>query len=309
MFRDVEYVRGAKESGQIAWPDYCYLPIAGFLSALQQNASRPQDLFRVAEVSALGTWRVGKIVIRFEPQIQQALMESSFEQIPSEVLLRLPVWGLYVELSPEGSAWLQGLSFQGFSMQGLQGFYVHLEYDTKRQRPELRILLDLESGFVPVPVLLDSPTLSDSWQDMISGLQVPQALHPQEVAQQTKPLLSAIISMLLYLCSEDDFSVRPSNPRPRRVKRGVGIHVASGPQIIYTGWKTAKRLQEAQQAGSGGGTSPTPHLRRAHWHTYKVGPGRQQSVVKWLHPVLVGAKESADVFVKRVKDPSPKVFV
>jgi hypothetical protein len=30
-----------------------------------------------------------------------------------------------------------------------------------------------------------------------------------------------------------------------------------------------------------------PHVRRAHFHTYRVGPGRAGSVVKWLPPIPI----------------------
>jgi hypothetical protein len=30
-----------------------------------------------------------------------------------------------------------------------------------------------------------------------------------------------------------------------------------------------------------------PHLRRAHWHTYKTGVGRSESILKWLSPIPV----------------------
>lgn len=35
-----------------------------------------------------------------------------------------------------------------------------------------------------------------------------------------------------------------------------------------------------------------PHIRRAHWHTYLTGTGREKRILKWILPILV---KSADL--------------
>lgn len=41
--------------------------------------------------------------------------------------------------------------------------------------------------------------------------------------------------------------------------------------------------------------SPKPHIRKAHWHTYKVGRGRKKIIVKWVAPILVNTNTSDDI--------------
>lgn len=41
--------------------------------------------------------------------------------------------------------------------------------------------------------------------------------------------------------------------------------------------------------------SPKSHIRKAHWHTYKVGPGRKETIVKWVAPILVNAKDESEI--------------
>ena len=41
--------------------------------------------------------------------------------------------------------------------------------------------------------------------------------------------------------------------------------------------------------------SPRPHVRKGHWHTYKVGQGRKETRLKWLPPVMVGKGEGTTV--------------
>lgn len=50
-------------------------------------------------------------------------------------------------------------------------------------------------------------------------------------------------------------------------------------------------------------SSPRPHIRKAHWHTYKVGKGRKNILVKWISPVLVNTNESNDLIptIQKVK--------
>lgn len=38
-----------------------------------------------------------------------------------------------------------------------------------------------------------------------------------------------------------------------------------------------------------------PHIRRAHWHTYLSGKGREKRILKWVLPILV---KSADLSAK-----------
>ena len=41
--------------------------------------------------------------------------------------------------------------------------------------------------------------------------------------------------------------------------------------------------------------SPKSHIRKAYWHTYKVGPGRKETIVKWVAPILVNTKDESEI--------------
>lgn len=54
-----------------------------------------------------------------------------------------------------------------------------------------------------------------------------------------------------------------------------------------------KRREEMHSAGTGKGRrSPRPHIRKAHWQSYRVGPGRKGQKVLWIAPTMVGIKQS-----------------
>lgn len=64
-----------------------------------------------------------------------------------------------------------------------------------------------------------------------------------------------------------------------------------------TGYRIGSALQRAHEAqresapGGDAGKSPSPHIRRAHWHHFWVGPGKEPKerklVLKWLPPIPV----------------------
>lgn len=91
-----------------------------------------------------------------------------------------------------------------------------------------------------------------------------------------------------------DGSARPGKP-PRVIE--VGYHI--GPQLA-----AARRAERAALATGTGGTV-RPHVRRAHWHTYRVGPGRAEKVVHWLAPIAVHPdQEATKATVIRVPEPA-----
>lgn len=67
---------------------------------------------------------------------------------------------------------------------------------------------------------------------------------------------------------------------------------ASAPTEWVVGAAIGRQLREAGRHSGAGAThaSPRPHIRRAHWHHFRVGEGRQQLRLRWLHPLLVGTR-------------------
>jgi len=122
--------------------------------------------------------------------------------------------------------------------------------------------------------------------------------------------ISALISLILYLCSvnaEISTSTNPDKkpqiPNGKRVKKGqIRYFPPDRPTVWDVGYRIgaallAHRLAGDQKSTKGSKrphTSPRLHIRRAHWHSYWIGskkkPEERKLMVKWLHPILVGAK-------------------
>src|SRR5262249_28688382 len=147
------------------------------------------------------------------------------ESLPVELFHHLPEWCVYIEAEKDD----------------LHGAWVHLEYDHRTGREELRLLLDLRdppltvpAPFVgtlqPVPIPLIG-TLAEALDAVVAGTQagiVKRGLSPNEARAMVKsleklrPLVEPVISLVLYLCSSNaefgrggDLSRRPSRPAQR----------------------------------------------------------------------------------------------
>lgn len=133
-----------------------------------------------------------------------------------------------------------------------------------------------------------------------------QTARPTERQQNMAGEFAALVSLVLYLCSQaaeltdpTKPATRPTRPEPKKVKSGWRLFPPERPRI----WRVGDRLGEAIRRAEGAepaepkagptGThaSPRPHIRRAHWHAYWTGPKSDLKaralVLKWLPPIPV----------------------
>jgi hypothetical protein len=191
----------------------------------------------------------------------------------------------------------QWLSFD--LSERLEGFFAHLNIAGNSLLPELHLLLDDPDGVLhSIAVLLSVPTLEEAcrvasthhanyeekvcWSagaaQKISDEQL-TVTDPRAVAANLSPL----ISLLLYLCSQtvdyrDSTGRRktPGRPLPVQTRKGPRIFPPNEPTIWETGYRMGAPLRHALSGASGregsDRSSPTPHIRRAHWHSFWHGP-------------------------------------
>lgn len=99
-------------------------------------------------LSALAPWRLSKEVYAFDEKFGKVLRAQMQDtDIPTEALLHLPFFSVYVE-----TPW----------MNGYHGFFCHLEYDTNNHSKELRFLFLGKNGETEIGILhLDYGTIAD----------------------------------------------------------------------------------------------------------------------------------------------------
>lgn len=294
---ELEKMRFGTRPGQQDWPAWCWVP-TGISDSVVASLCRPgldeQTRRGVGEVMGfVSAWRQGKGIYRLSPDFSGQLHSTILpDALPGEVLLQLPEWCVYVPLR---------------AMAGVVGAYVRLDWDQQAKRPLLGILFDMapdagpdQSILVNLDVFLDHPSLSSALSELVAN-----DLEARDQLGDVPTLAAAawpFVDVALYLCSMDADAVAKQRPAavPRRVPRP-----SEQPCVWDVGYRVADLLRRPGSTAAMQATaehpSPTPHMRRAHWHTYLVGRGSRRDPssarreLRWVHPTLVGAGERAPV--------------
>ena len=276
-------------------------------------------------LAALASWRPTQGIYRFDGDLLDAVWQTplvssagspsapSPGKLPTDLLYHLPEWCPYIE-TPGKSVW---------NSMEIAGFFAHLEWDTEKRRPELRLVLDpSEPGdrMISVPVHLGPDTLEEALRETV--LEGAANAEAQGVAgaekirgsvEQAGALakdLAPLLSTLLYLCSanaevrdaaDPDGFRKPGNPEPKKTRKGPRLFPPEQPTVWETGYRMGAALRAAMAAGETGdpssagpestGRTVRPHYRRAHWHSFWRGPRsrpeEREITVKWIPPLPV----------------------
>ncbi|MBK1632652.1 hypothetical protein CKO31_18270 [Thiohalocapsa halophila] len=295
------------------WPEWCFLPLQGIQAVIGRGAAQlpPERFAHIGIVGALAAWRVSQGIYRFDPDLAAAVAETPLTgELPAALLYRLPEWCVYIETP--------GRTYGG---RPLHGFWAHLDYEVDGGNDELRLVLDVARtpaeamdpvhGQIPVPLILGGGTLTDALERVIeSGKQRAQALGLEVSAEALgdaeaqAAAVAPLVALVLYLCAENaeigDDVTRPARPEPKRTKRGPRLF----PPPKATSWDVGVRIgaalrrtavgegDPAASAGEGSRSRPRAHIRRAHWHTFRIGEGRTGRKVRWVAPVTVNVEDT-----------------
>lgn len=112
---------------------------------------------------------------------------------------------------------------------------------------------------------------------------------------RTKELTALGLSILVYLVT-DDLDTQRTIIKPdtgKRSRRGRPSGQADKPTtVIEVGYHIGAALRESRKqhgehAHGDGKRTVTPHVRRAHIHTFRRGKGHSERFLKWLPPIAV----------------------
>jgi hypothetical protein len=215
------------------------------------------------------------------------------------VLYRLPEWCVYI------------------SAPGVPNFFAYLDWSLGDLFAELHLLmlppenqiiqLDLRQPTIDLAiksVLSDAERIADLMDVRLENI-------PPNYVDIQSTAAAPMINLVLYLCAEnaDLGADRPGRPRPKRTKKGWRMFPPDKPRVWDVGVRIGAALRAAHLAGQteqvterteSGRQSPRPHVRRAHWHTYRTGEGRTGSTLKWLPPIAVKIEDGDIVPVIRM---------
>lgn len=285
------------------WPGWCFLPLAGWYAItcelLNKELLSPDDMPLMQTLAAVGSWRPSQDVFTFDPAVYRAVADTDLSgDIPCDVVLRLPVWCAYLELQGDNAP----------------GVFVHLEEDANEGRKELRFLFHWASeNNIAVPLHLGNFSLEESIARMMTEAKRNEPeieLLPFDSEMQ-KWIMHAL-NLTLYLCSDGiewpssgNSGQAPSSPRPQKTKKGIRLFPPDKVRIWHIGEKLGRVMRESREYApkKGPHDSPSPHIRRAHWHgfwsgTIKPKPGiasrPRRFDLRWMPPIPVGMKENDD---------------
>ena len=286
-----------KQSGKMIWPDWCFIPMAGWSAMIHGNdpITDISQTFKTALIAAVGAWRYTQGIYRFSPELHKAIEETPLDgNLPSDVILRLPEYSVYVEL-PNST---------------VQGFFAHLEYCTKAQRQELRFWIDDKRDGYPFVLHIGEWSIEEAINKAL-GVALDNCPPEQqqfaksiidEGMKETIRLFSYFVSLLLYLSSDEPDIDRveqelPKRPQLQRTKKGLALEPPLKPRIWNVGNSIATALKLwAKEPTGAEHNSPRPHIRRAHWHGFWKGERNSQERVffyKWLPPIIVNTENKA----------------
>jgi len=313
----VDEFRAVRGTELPQWPDWCFLPLGVAHAILSGGGNRRLPVEQISQIgvlAALAAWRVTQGIYRFDEEILSSLWHTPIEgDLPVDILYRLPEWCAYIE-TPD----------RRVLDHSLHGFYAHLEWDGNDGHEELRLLLDTSTGLIPFPIHLDQGGLPAGIRKAFMEAQRQMQLHGSEYhARWDDPDLIAaelvpLVSLVIYLCSAtaeyraaNGSERQPHRPPPKRTKGRERHFPAARPTVWETGYRIGAALRGAwRDAGEpAGGTHarPRPHIRRAHWHGFWLGPksrpGERRMDVRWMPPLPVGVKRIEDLVpvIRRVE--------
>lgn len=307
---------------EFQWPGWCFMPLAGAFAIATQGrdlVDSPEEVRAnitqvVSDIGALTAWRATQGIYRFHPEVFESVWETELtDKLPVELFYRMPEWCPYIEtpgkfLNPK---------------QRLFGFFAFLEFDKNTEEHELRLMLDLGSDKMTLlPVILHisgRKTIADMIQGYVDTVMqhapADIGFTREEIREWLTASATAIVnsvkpclSLLLYLCStasdirESGGSLRlPRRPAPKKVKGGMKLFPPDKPTIWDTGWRLGAMIDRSraqyEKGPSEGGThtSPVPHIRKPHWHSFWKGPKKEPEkrnlVCYWLPPIPVRVRD------------------
>ncbi len=300
-----------KLSGEMSWPDWCFLPMDGWIAiarAGHENEPLIATTLRAAQISAPVTWSLTKGIFEFDPEVYTELMSSEFTgKLPSEVLLRLPYWCVYIKTPLLDDSGIE-----------VEGFFAMLEFDYRRRWHELRLFLDKKDGspLAPFVMYLGDLAIDEALSRMLQQARWQMEKNKFDVSEERverefssiSSWVRRLLPLVLYLCTDepevespDVPDWQPQSPGLKKIRGEMRLMPSRKVHHFMVGRKTGDALRAARkQVHSHDGRGVTPHIRRAHWHGFWTGPRKgpqaadQKFVLRWLPPIFVQGSKVGD---------------
>lgn len=284
-----DYVKDQQEC-----PAWCHIPMGAALAYIQflKKNPTPTDVLDASVLTAVYKWRLTKGIYRFDSDFADILLKTkAYNEVPTDILFQLPAYCVYIDTTTFNLSYI--------------GLFVHLEYDSRfPDIPELRYILvsadmSCSSGYLP----LINGTIDEAIQKFDEDNN--GELSSTNKQKSFKSVITTIIQITLSLCATKSVDI---STQQRQVTTKIQSRFAPSPSKWEVGVRIGSairnyRLEENHTSSSKTGKTVRPHIRAAHWHTYRIGKGKSDSYVKWLFPINVKVDENElPTVIRYVKD-------
>jgi hypothetical protein len=309
------------------WPDHVFVPyfrvlyaLAGGYEAYKREVEATRHDYELQWAATqkcnagimLAKWRVTQGIYRFDETLYAELIHTkNTGELPTDVLVRLPEWCVYIE-TPGGLM----IPTNSGAFEPAHGVWASIDLDV-HNKPMLSIMADVNdpTEIPPTQQLnISEGTIEqgilctiNSWK----GRGFDEKTR-QRIVEETTNWVNPAINLLLYLCSGADYAgAPPHNPTPVKTKHGLRFFPPDKPTTWEVGVRMGAALRAAyaaqDEAEQDGATRALrPHIRRAHWHGFRSGPmldaqgeaipkENRQFDLRWLPPIPVNIVEGDEL--------------
>jgi hypothetical protein len=272
-------------------------------------------LLTAGDVAIHLNWKKHRVLYDVDPTLQESLADMQTDNIlPGEVLRHLPhpnplfVWPAgHTVTAQDGRPAVIRLMYVSARTADRTNCTTHDPQAASYQLTFVSDLLDKQGQvettdsvrmsfeLTPTATSIDEivkEVLKDFvWEPLLKV----DGSHADQVAYM-KSLVRFGVAHLLYTCSEKADIEKPIASRTiakgknkGQPTRGAVLSHPLGYRIGPAIRNARERFERDGRAYAESGRTVAPHIRRAHLHTFKHGPGRTLAKVKWLPPIFVSA--------------------
>ena len=329
LWKRVDQFRFKRGKNSALWPEYCFFPLSHYGELFVDTGWSDMSGQQFSEFSnqlrrlyALAAWRVTQGVYRFDHTIYTTLQNAPMVgYIPYEVLFRLPEWCVYIE-TPELT----------YASEVVHGVWVYIDADNWKTG---QICFVLDSNGSPSFSAELKPGTAQDWAKLVVRRSAEcLGVGERELSKELEALTTlyeSLLPLVLYLCSQDaevgTGNELPSNPKPKLVKGGERLFPPNLVKVWGVGLRIGAAFRKANSTAAIGGESeshqsPRGHIRRAHWHGFRVGPKNREDgteipvsdrklEIRWQPPLTINlddVKHLPATIRKVLGPPAPNSF-
>lgn len=288
------------------FPDHCLMPweywmfsyltgnlpgisLDDFVSNIKKNKKVSAVLnTMVVEWAIAATWGYTKGIYKFNEELYKELIKTKVHNsIPSEVLLKIPEYSIYVETPGLQILDMEVGGFFASPLWSMSKDETHIYFMFKIVKNNSNLKIE-EKHFAVKGIMISK----DQNVEIIDTVGLCEKIDSPE--HNFNIDLSIPISFLLYICSENNkynssLYMPSKNISCKKVKgNNFRLFHASSPRIHKIGEAEGEIIRKFnEQVNFSSGWKVKPHVRRAHWHGYWTGKGREEFKYNWIPPTFI----------------------